>query len=123
MNSSSKIHYKGWEIVPLAVPTTDGKWSASCDIERATAEGLEVFEGSTMQFVRDDEEGAIAAACDSPRRAFGAFAIDRHFARHGDAIGKTHTEAAAELALATGVLPKRVLLDENGVADLLQLDG
>eukprot|EP01133_Synstelium_polycarpum_P018267 gene18267-21860_t len=68
MDSSSKIHYKGWEIVPLAVPTTDGKWSASCDIERATAEGLEVFEGSTMQFVRDDEDGAIAAACEEAVR-------------------------------------------------------
>ncbi|MCL6486735.1 MAG: hypothetical protein I4O49_21635 [Janthinobacterium lividum] len=68
MENSSKIHYKGWEIVPLAVPASDGKWSASCDIERATAEGLEVFEGSTMQFVRDDEDGAIAAACEEAVR-------------------------------------------------------
>ena len=68
MENSSKIHYKGWEIVPLAVPTTDGKWSASCDIERASAEGIEVFEGSTMQFVRDDEDGAIAAACEEAVR-------------------------------------------------------
>jgi hypothetical protein len=68
MSNSSKIHYKGWEIVPLAVPTGDGKWSASCDIERAGADGVEVFEGSTMQFVRDDEDEAIAAACDEAIR-------------------------------------------------------
>ncbi|WP_038491398.1 hypothetical protein [Janthinobacterium agaricidamnosum] len=68
MDSSSKIHYKGWELIPLAVPTNDGQWSASCDIERAGADGVEVFEGSTMQFVRDDEDDAIAAACEEAIR-------------------------------------------------------
>ena len=24
-----KIHYKGWEIIPTALPTSDQKWSAS----------------------------------------------------------------------------------------------
>ena len=24
-----KIHYKGWEIIPTALPTSDNKWSAS----------------------------------------------------------------------------------------------
>lgn len=64
----SKIHYKGWEIVPLALPTSDQRWSASCDIERANEEGIEVFQGATMQFVRDTEEDAIAAACDEAIR-------------------------------------------------------
>lgn len=68
MDSSSKIHYKGWEIAPLAVPTSDGQWTASCDIERATVHGLEIFEGSTMQFVRDTEDDAVAAACDEAIR-------------------------------------------------------
>jgi hypothetical protein len=63
-----KIHYKGWEIVPTALPTTDRKWTASCDIERAGADGMEVFEGATMQFVRDTEDEAIAAACDEAIR-------------------------------------------------------
>jgi hypothetical protein len=63
-----KIHYKGWEIIPTALPTTDHKWTASCDIERATAAGQEVFEGATMQFVRDTEDEAIAAACDEAIR-------------------------------------------------------
>ncbi len=63
-----KIHYKGWEIVPTALPTTDRKWTASCDIERAGADGLEVFEGATMQFVRDTEDEATAAACDEAIR-------------------------------------------------------
>lgn len=63
-----KIHYKGWEIVPTALPTPDHKWSASCDIERAGADGVEVFEGATMQFVRDTEDEAIAAACDEAIR-------------------------------------------------------
>jgi transposase len=63
-----KIHYKGWEIVPTALPTTDRRWTASCDIERANADGIEVFEGATMQFVRDNEDEAIAAACDEAIR-------------------------------------------------------
>jgi hypothetical protein len=63
-----KIHYKGWEIVPTALPTSDSKWSASCDIERANADGMEVFEGATMQFVRESEDEAIAAACDEAIR-------------------------------------------------------
>ena len=68
MSGQSKIHYKGWEIVPLAIPTEDGHWSASCEIERAGADGIEVFEGATMQFVRDSEDDAIAAACDEAIR-------------------------------------------------------
>ncbi|MET3135016.1 hypothetical protein AAKU55_005319 [Oxalobacteraceae bacterium GrIS 1.11] len=68
MSGSSRIQYKGWEIVPLALPTSDAKWSASCDIERAGADGIEVFEGATMQFVRDQEDDAIAAACEEAIR-------------------------------------------------------
>ena len=68
MGGESKIHYKGWEIIPLAVPVGDNQWSASCDIERAGADGVEVFEGATMQFVRDREDDAIAAACDEAIR-------------------------------------------------------
>ena len=63
-----KIHYKGWEIIPVALPTTDHQWSASCDIERANADGVEVFEGATMQFLRPTEDEAIAAACDEAIR-------------------------------------------------------
>jgi transposase len=63
-----KIHYKGWEIVPTALPTTDRRWTASCDIERAGVDGIEVFEGATMQFVRDNEDEAIAAACEEAIR-------------------------------------------------------
>ena len=63
-----KIHYKGWEIIPTALPTSDNKWSASCDIERANANGVEVFEGATMKFVRESEDEAIAAACDEAIR-------------------------------------------------------
>jgi hypothetical protein len=68
MGDQSKIHYKGWEIVPLAVPTSDNQWTASCDIERAGADGIEVFEGATMQFIRDREDDAIAAAVDEAIR-------------------------------------------------------
>ncbi|HEV7814680.1 MAG TPA: hypothetical protein VGP06_06200 [Janthinobacterium sp.] len=68
MGDQSKIHYKGWEIVPLAIPTEDRRWGASCEIERAGADGIEVFQGSTMQFVRDNEDDAIAAACDEAIR-------------------------------------------------------
>jgi len=64
-----KIHYKGWEIVPTAIPTSDQtQWSASCDIERANADGVEVFEGATMQFVRDTEDDAISAAVEEAVR-------------------------------------------------------
>ena len=68
MSDQSKIHYKGWEIIPLAIPTLDHQWSASCEIERAGAEGVEVFEGATMQFIRAQEDDAIAAACDEAIR-------------------------------------------------------
>lgn len=67
MDSASKIHYKGWEIIPQALPI-DSRWTASCDIERAGADGREVFEGATMQFVRDSEDDAIAAACEEAIR-------------------------------------------------------
>ena len=63
-----KIHYKGWEIIPVALPTTERKWTASCDIARADADGAQVFEGATMQFVRDGEDDAIAAACEEAIR-------------------------------------------------------
>lgn len=59
-----KLHYKGWDIIPTALPTSDHKWSASCDIAHANSDGEEVFEGATMQFVRDSKEDAITAACD-----------------------------------------------------------
>lgn len=63
-----KIHYKGWEIIPVVLPTTDGKWTASCDLAHAGADGVEVFEGATMQFVREHEEDAVNAACDEAVR-------------------------------------------------------
>jgi hypothetical protein len=59
-----KLHYKGWDIVPTALPTSDQKWTASCDLARVAGDGEEVFEGATMQFVRDTREDAITAACD-----------------------------------------------------------
>jgi len=59
-----KLHYKGWDIIPTALPTSDHQWSASCDLARVDAHGQQVFEGATMQFVRDQKEDAIAAACD-----------------------------------------------------------
>ncbi len=68
MGDQSKIHYKGWEIIPLAIPSSDKQWSASCEIKRAGADGVEVFEGATMQFVREQAEDAIAAACDEAIR-------------------------------------------------------
>lgn len=68
MDRTSKIHYKGWDIAPLALPIDDARWSASCDIERAGVDGVEVFEGATMQFVRDSEDDAIAAACEEAIR-------------------------------------------------------
>ncbi|MFT5644848.1 MAG: hypothetical protein ACI83P_002412 [Janthinobacterium sp.] len=68
MGERSKIHYKGWEIIPQAVDVGDGQWSASCDIERVGPDGVEVFEGATMQFVRDGQEDAIVAACDEAIR-------------------------------------------------------
>ena len=63
-----KIHYKGWELVPTVLPTSDNQFTASCDIERAGADGIEVFEGATMQFVRDTEDDAITAACEEAIR-------------------------------------------------------
>ena len=68
IGDQSKIHYKGWEIIPLAIPTIDHQWSASCEIERVGVDGVEVFEGATMQFIRAQEDDAIAAACDEAIR-------------------------------------------------------
>ena len=58
-----KIHYKGWDIIPVVLPTTDGQWTASCDLAHADADGMEVFEGATMQFMRAQEDDALIAAC------------------------------------------------------------
>ncbi|MYN44958.1 hypothetical protein GTP23_07730 [Pseudoduganella sp. FT93W] len=63
-----KILYKGWYILPTALPTTGGQWTASCDLARVEADGLEVFEGATLQFVRPRELDAVNAACDEARR-------------------------------------------------------
>lgn len=68
MAERSKIHYKGWEIIAQAFLTAGQQWSASCEIERAGSDGVKVFEGATMQFVRDQEDDAIAAACDEAIR-------------------------------------------------------
>jgi hypothetical protein len=62
------IHYRGWSIVPVALPTSDHRWSASCDLQRVGADGLEVFEGATTQFVRDSEQEALAAATEEAAR-------------------------------------------------------
>jgi hypothetical protein len=60
----NKLHYKGWDILPTVLPTANHKWSASCDlIEHRGAGDTEVFEGATMQFIRDTEDEALAAAC------------------------------------------------------------
>jgi hypothetical protein len=59
-----KLHYKGWDIIPTALPTSDNKWTGSCDLARVNGDGLQVFEGATMQFLRDTQEDAIAAACE-----------------------------------------------------------
>lgn len=64
----NKILYRGWIILPTALPTTDGQWTASCDLARMEADGLEVFEGVTLQFVRAYQADAIRAACDEARR-------------------------------------------------------
>ncbi|MYM31183.1 hypothetical protein SAMN05192549_110145 [Duganella sacchari] len=59
-----QLHYKGWEIIPTVLPTGDHQWSASCDLARKTADGEEVFEGATMQFVRANKDDALTAACE-----------------------------------------------------------
>lgn len=64
----NRILYRGWYILPTALPTTDGQWTASCDLARIEADGLEVFEGVTLQFVRATMADAVAAACDEARR-------------------------------------------------------
>ena len=63
----NKFQYKGWDVIPTALPTTDRKWTASCDLSRIKGDGLEVFEGATLQFVRDTEDEAVKAACDEAR--------------------------------------------------------
>lgn len=59
----NKLHYKGWDILPTVLPTANHKWSASCDLERENADGVEVFEGATIQVERDTEDEALLAAC------------------------------------------------------------
>lgn len=63
-----KIPYKGWYILPTALPTTDGQWTAGCDLARVEADGLEVFEAVTVQFVRAHEADAVRAACEAAMR-------------------------------------------------------
>jgi hypothetical protein len=57
------LHYKGWAIIPVALPTGDHQWTASCDLARLTAEGEEVFEDATEPLVRASRDEALAAAC------------------------------------------------------------
>ena len=63
-----KLQYKGWSILPTALLTTDGQWSASCDLARSGADGLELFEGVTVPCVRAHQMDALKAACAAAMR-------------------------------------------------------
>ncbi|TFW15900.1 hypothetical protein [Duganella callida] len=63
----SKLQYRGWAIIPNVLPTADQQWTASCDLARVNADGEEVFEAATMQFVRPSQDAALTAACDEAR--------------------------------------------------------
>jgi hypothetical protein len=55
--------FNGFDIYTLAVPTNDGRWSATSEIERQGASGLEVFQAFGGPFVADSEQAAKAQAC------------------------------------------------------------
>jgi hypothetical protein len=57
------LHYKGWAIIPTALPTGHHHWAASCDLARITGDGQEVFEDVTEPVESTTREAALSAAC------------------------------------------------------------
>ena len=74
MNSS--MHYREWTIRPFAIPLPNGQWSASCEIEREDADGLDTFQSASSVSVRDTKADAIAAACEDARHQIDGIIAD-----------------------------------------------
>ena len=62
------IHYRGWDIVPFVIPTSDGNWCANCEIEKLDESGMNTFQGALQTFLRTQKDEAITAACDDAKR-------------------------------------------------------
>lgn len=75
MDQQSTLHYHGWTIIARIELAGTGAvlWSASCDIVRIGANGVAVPEGTTMPFVREHKDDALAAACDEAKQQIDNF--------------------------------------------------
>lgn len=67
MNERLKVHYRGWAMMPTAIPQGDGTWTGNVELEVVDGDGADTFQGSFPNIVRDSKEDAIAAACDAAR--------------------------------------------------------
>jgi len=59
--------FEGYNIYTLAVPTDNGRWSATSEIERHGAPGSEIFQAFGGPFLGNTEEAAKADACNDAK--------------------------------------------------------
>lgn len=60
--------FKGYDIFTIAIPVNDGKWSATTEIQKMGAEGLEISQSFTGPFEAATEAEAKSAALHEAER-------------------------------------------------------
>ena len=70
MQRTPDARFEDYDIFAIAVPRADGKWEATSEIEKAGAQGLEVFPGVGGPCLAETEEAARAAACNDAKRKY-----------------------------------------------------
>ncbi|MES2069991.1 MAG: hypothetical protein V4488_06560 [Pseudomonadota bacterium] len=60
--------FKGVDIFIIAIPTADGRWSASSEIQKMGADGIEISQNFTGPFEAASEADAKSAALHEAER-------------------------------------------------------
>ena len=85
MNEKLQVHYRGWAMMPTAIPQGDGTWSGNVELEAVDGDGADTFQGGFPNVVRDSKEDAIVAACDAARGHIDDLIADPAYQRQGNA--------------------------------------
>lgn len=63
------MQYRGWRIIPFAMPTPGGAWEATCEIEHEDERAIDTFQAVSGPFRQPDKDEAIrCAVADAQRR-------------------------------------------------------
>jgi hypothetical protein len=69
------LHYRGWDIVPFALPTPGGAWEATGEIERP-GDSIETYHAIAGPFRHADKQEAIARAVQGAMRRIDEIEAD-----------------------------------------------